>query len=389
MNEFTPDFSAAETISFEMGPSRPPSEAYSLLIRVTRGCPWHRCEFCSSHRTMKFGIRSVEEIKRDIKTAKEISEKIKESSWRLGYGDRVKEAAASVYGDPPNESFRNVALWLYAGGKTAFLQDADSLIMKTPQLVDVLKFLCETFPDLARITSYSRSKTAAGKTLEELKELHDAGLSRLHVGLESGCDEVLNFVQKGVTAAEHIESGKKVVESGISLCEYIMPGLGGRRWSGEHARQTVRVLNAIDPDFIRLRSLSMREDIPLYNKLRNGEFELQTDDEVIEEIRELVCGLEVTSYLASDHIENLLQDVDGQLPGEKEKMLGVIDRYLALPTEERRNFQLGRRMGYYTGLNDLSNNFQHKKMEQALTDIRNKGEDFNKIIFGLKRRFLV
>jgi len=338
---------------------------------------------------MKFGIRSVEEIKRDIKTAKEISEKIKESSWRLGYGDRVKEAAASVYGDPPNESFRNVALWLYSGGKTAFLQDADSLIMKTPQLVDVLKFLCETFPDLARITSYSRSKTAAGKTLEELKELHDAGLSRLHVGLESGCDEVLNFVQKGVTAAEHIESGKKVVESGISLCEYIMPGLGGRRWSGEHARQTAGVLNAIDPDFIRLRSLSMREDIPLYNKLRNGEFELQTDDEVIEEIRELVCELEVTSYLASDHIENLLQDVDGQLPGEKEKMLGVIDRYLALPTEERRNFQLGRRMGYYTGLNDLSNNFQHKKMEQALTDIRNKGEDFNKIIFGLKRRFLV
>jgi radical SAM superfamily enzyme YgiQ (UPF0313 family) len=261
--------------------------------------------------------------------------------------------------------------------------------MKTPQLLDVLKFLRETFPDLARVTSYSRSKTAARKTLDELKELHDAGLSRLHVGLESGCDEVLSFVQKGVTATEHIESGKKVVESGISLCEYVMPGLGGKRWSGEHARRTSRVLNAINPDFIRLRSLSMREDLPLYNKLQNGEFELQTDDEVIEEIRELICGLEVTSYLASDHIENLLQDVDGQLPGEKEKMLGVIDRYLALPTEERRNFQLGRRMGYYTGLNDLSNNFQHKKMERVLTDIRNKGKDFNKIIFGLKRRFLV
>lgn len=389
MRNITPDFFKVEPISFEMGPSRPPSEAYSLLIRVTRGCSWHRCEFCSSHRTMKFRIRPVEEIKRDIRTAKEIAEKIREISWKKGYGNKIKEAAASVYCDPPSEGFRNVALWLYAGGRTAFLQDADSLIMKTPQLVDVLKFLRETFPGLDRITSYSRSKTAAGKTPSELKELHDAGLSRLHVGLESGCDEVLNFVRKGVTAEEHIESGKKVVESGISLCEYIMPGLGGRRWSGEHVRQTVRVLNAINPDFIRLRSLSLREDLPLYNKLQNGEFELQTEDEIIEEIRELICGLEVTSYLASDHIENLLQDVEGQLPEAKEKMLSVIDGYQALPLKERQIFQLGRRMGRYTGLNDLSDTLQHKKIEQMLSDIKDRNEDFENIIFNLKRRFLV
>jgi biotin synthase-like enzyme len=378
-----------KSISYELGPSRPPSEARSLLIRATRGCPWHRCEFCSSHRTMKFELRSVEEIKKDIEAAKAITDKINEKSWKLGYGGRCKEIAASVYENPPNENFRNVALWLYFGGENAFLQDANSLIMKTPDLTEVLRFLKEKLPTISRVTSYARSKTASKKTLEELKELRDAGLSRLHIGLESGSDSVLDFVRKGVTADDHITGGQKIVESGISLCEYIMPGLGGKQKSKEHMVETARVLNEINPDFIRLRSLAIREDLPLYKRLISGEFQLQTDDEVVEEIGELIQRLEVTSEFRSDHIENLLQEVEGRLPEDKEKMLAVVSRYLALPVEERLNFQLGRRLGYYEGLDELKDPYKHERVERTLNDIKSRSQDFEQVIFSLKRRFLV
>ena len=377
------------SLTFEMGPSRPPSEAQSLMLRATRGCPWHRCEFCSSHRTTRLQIRSVEEIKKDIETVRIIADKIREMSWRKGYGGNIRQAAASVYENPLNNSFRIVALWLYFGGENVFLQDADSLIMRTPQLAEVLRFLRQTLPSVTRITTYGRSKTASRKTLDEMKELCAAGLTRLHVGLESGSDEVLSYVCKGVTAAEHIDGGRKVVESGISLCEYVMPGLGGRRWKAEHPRETARVLNEINPDFIRLRSLAIREDIPLYQKYEIGDFELLSDDEVVEEIGELIQGLEVTSYLASDHIENLLQEVDGQLPGDKERMLGFISRYLAIPPEERLNFRLGRRMGYYTDLNDFSNVHKRERTEQIIRGTRSRGEDIEEVIFNLKKRFLV
>jgi len=376
-------------LTFEMGPSRPPSEAQSLMLRATRGCPWHRCEFCSSHRTTRLQMRSVEEIKRDIETVRIIADKIREMSWRKGYGGNIRQIAASVYENPINDSFRIVALWLYFGGQNVFLQDADSLIMRTPQLAEVLRFLRQTLPSVTRVTTYGMSKTASRKTLDELKELYAAGLTRLHVGLESGSDEVLGYVQKGVTAAEHIDGGKKVVESGISLCEYVMPGLGGRRWRKAHVRETARVLNEINPDFIRLRSLAIREDIPLYRKYESGDFELLSDDEVVEEIGGLIQGLEVTSYLASDHIENLLQEVEGQLPRDKEKMLGFISRYLAMPPEERLNFRLGRRMGYYTDLDDFSNVHKRERIEQIIGGIRDRGEDIEEVIFNLKKRFLV
>ena len=119
--------------SFELGPIRPPSEAYSLLIRATRNCPWNRCKFCSTYKEKKFQLRPVEEIKQDIKAAKAIQDKIKELSWKSGYGGGVKEIAGMVLNNPPNEAYYNVALWLYAGGESAFLQDANCLIMRTSE----------------------------------------------------------------------------------------------------------------------------------------------------------------------------------------------------------------------------------------------------------------
>ncbi len=354
------------TYSFQLGPIRPPSEAYSLLIRATINCPWNRCKFCHTYKGEKFQLRSVEEIKQDIKTAKVIQDKIKELSWKSGYGGKVKEAAATVFNNPPNQAFYNVALWLYAGGESAFLQDANSLIMKTNELAEVIRFLKETLPSIKRITSYARSKTAARKKLEELTELHEAGLSRLHIGLESGYDPLLQYMDKGVTAAEHIKGGRKVVESGISLCEYVVLGLGGKEMWREHATQTAKVLSEIDPDFIRVRTLSINNRMPLYDEVENGNFIRATDEEILEEERLLIEHLDCHSNYVSDHVTNLLQEIEGKLPQDKEKMLASIDRFQSLPPQERTNFRVGRRVGIYSHLDNLYDSNKHQAVEQVI-----------------------
>ena len=376
--------------SFELGPIRPPSEAHSLLIRATKNCPWNRCQFCPVYKGQKFELRPVEDIIKDIEKAKAIADEIKELAWRMGYGNRLRDIAATVYnGYQNNASICNVALWLWASSESAFLQDANTLIMRTPDLVRVVSFLKQTFPELNRITSYARSKTAAKKSLEELKELKDAGLSRLHIGMESGSNLVLSYMEKGVTAEEHIIGGKKVKEAGISLCEYVMPGLGGRKMSSDHVTGTTAVLNEIDPDYIRLRTLHVREDMLLWSKVEAGDFELQTEDEVVEEIGKLIEKLEVNSRLKSDHILNLLPEIEGKFPESKQACLATIHRYLTLPSQERLNFKLGRRTGYYEKLDDLHNAYMHQKVDEAIQRIASEAPgNVDELVLRLKESFI-
>ncbi len=374
------------TESFELGPIRPPSEAFSLLIRVTRNCPWNRCKFCPIYKGDKFQLRTVEEVKQDIRTARVIHDRIGELARKSG-DKSLREVAAIVCSSPPNDAYRNVALWLYAGGKHVFLQDANTLIMKTPDLVEVIKYLKETFPGIDRITSYSRSKTAARKTLDELVELREAGLSRLHIGLESGYDPVLEFMDKGVTAADHIVGGRNVVASGISLCEYVMLGVGGSKMWREHALETARVLNEINPDFIRFRTLTIQSRMPLHNDVVSGAFARATDEEIIEEEKLFIENLDCHSYIVSDHMINLLQEVEGKLPEDKENMLAVIGRFQALPPDERANFKLGRRLGIYNRLDDLDDAYRHEEVGRVMGRI---GEDgaLDEVLFNLMERYI-
>ena len=375
--------------SFELGPIRPPSEAYSLLIRVTRNCPWNRCKFCHIYKGKKFELRSVEEIKQEISTIKAIQDKLKETSWKSGHGGRVEEVAGAVLNNPPNEAFFNVALWLYSGGTSAFLQDANSLIMRTNELAEIIRFLKQTLPSITRVTCYGRSKTAAKKKLEELIQLHQAGLSRLHIGLESGYDPVLQYMDKGVTAAEHIAGGRKIVESGISLCEYVVLGLGGKEMWREHAIETARVLNEIDPDFIRVRTLTIKQGMPLYDEVKNGNFIRATDEEIVEEEKLLIEHLDCHSYFVSDHITNLLQEIEGKLPQDKEKMLASIARFQSLSPEEKHNFMVGRRVGIYDQLDDLYNLHKHSTVEHAIQKLSNDGNQVDEeIIYTLMERFI-
>jgi histone acetyltransferase (RNA polymerase elongator complex component) len=385
---------------FEMGPIRPPSEAQSLLIRVTRNCPWNKCEFCHTYKEEQFSFRSVEEIKKDIDQVKAITDEIRQSSWRMGFAGGINQQVLRVlFGQAgrTNQAFQSVAGWLYFGGSQAFLQDANSLIAKTTDLVEILKYLKEKLPSIQRITSYARAKTLAKKSVEELKELRDAGLSRIHVGMESGYDPLLQYMKKGVTAEEQVLGGRNVVESGISLSEYVMPGLGGQRWWREHAVETARVLNQIDPDFIRLRSLYVRKDMPLFDKVEKGEFIRLTDHLVVSEIRLFIETLEgLHSTLVSDHILNLLEEVQGKLPDDKEKMIRVIDRYLALPSENRLRFRVGRRLGYYRNLDDLQDPDLRRRVVQIIEQVSlpdnpeepKREEDVERAIYGLMENYI-
>lgn len=377
----------------EQGPIRPPSEAYSLLLRVTRNCPWNRCEFCHTYQGQRFSLRSVEEVEKDVDTIREIVSAVTSLSRSQGLGGEITASLANSILQQPRqfpEAYRTVVLWLYTGGKNVFLQDANNLVHKTKDLVEILEYLKRTFPSVERITSYARAKTVSGKGIEELHDLRQAGLSRIHIGLETGHDPLLKFIQKGVTAEEQVDAGKKVKEAGISLSEYVVLGLGGKGMWREHAIDTAAVLNRINPDFIRVRTLKVLKTMALYRKIEAGEFVLQNDDEVVSEERLLVESLNgIGSTFASDHILNLLEEVEGKLPEEKRNMLAVIDRYLALPREERNRFRLGRRAGLYRSLNDLSDPEIRVQVDEILTRIEAEGrEPLEEIISRLMESFI-
>jgi 2-iminoacetate synthase ThiH len=366
----------ANNLSFELGPIRPPNEARSLLLRFTRNCPWNQCLFCPAYKKRKFSLRTVEEIKKDIQAARDIADDVKELSWRLGYsGEVTDEVISYIFARPQyNECYRMVAMWLYYGTGACFLQDADNLIMKTDDLVEALLFLKEKFPEITRITTYSRARTVVRKSVESLRRIREAGLDRVHIGLESGYDPVLKFMRKGVSAAQHIDAGRKLIEAGMELSEYVMPGLGGEKWWREHAIETAKVLNQINPHFIRLRSLRIPKRVPLYKKVESGEFVPLSDDMVVEEIKLFIEHLDgITSTITSDHIMNLLEEVEGKLPEDKEKMLNVIKKYQQLSPCDKLIYRVGRRGGTYRSTDDLKRDpITYSKIRSFVKEIKEK-----------------
>ena len=296
-------------MSYEQGVIRPPSEASSILVRVTRNCPWNQCIFCPAYKGTKFSKRSVEEVKGDI------------DNMALAYGAHSRSIT------------------------TAFLQDADSLILPTSDLLEILNYLKAKFPGVTRVTSYARANSMKRKTVEEYRQLKEAGLTRVHTGMESGSSRVLKLIQKGTSPEAMVEGGIRVKESGISLSEYIMPGVGGRALSEEHAVETAKLLNAIGPDFIRVRTFAMHPQSPMQRMVEEGTFVPMADDEIVGEIRLLVASLsEMHSYFScADFGLNLLMQVDGYLDEKKEMMLKELDRFLGLSKEQKQVYSLLRR----------------------------------------------
>jgi hypothetical protein len=344
-------------LQFEQGPIRPPNEAQSLLLRFTRNCPWNQCLFCPVYKGRTFSLRTVAEIRTDIEAARHIADEIRGVSQQMGSeGTVTDEVISTVLSHPAHSSsYRSVAVWMYYQTGACFLQDADNLIMRTDDLIEVLTFLRRTFPEIKRVTTYSRSRTVIRKPVDALKRIRAAGLDRVHIGLESGSDAVLKLMKKGVTADQHIEAGHRLIEAGMEVSEYVMPGLGGQALWREHAMETARVLNRINPHFIRLRSLRVPTQVPLHARLAEGSFRMLTDDMLAEEIRVFIENLDgITSTVASDHMMNLLEDVSGKLPGDKPKMLAAVNAYQSLPEPDRLVFRVGRRGGAFRSVRDLA-----------------------------------
>lgn len=376
---------------FEQGPIRPPSEAYSLLIRVTRNCPWNRCLFCPVYKGATFSVRPVDHVIRDIDTVHKYVEALRAQTDASGRFPHAAYAQLARATSPEERDALQAAYhWTVIGGmRSVFLQDANSLFARTKDLVAILNHLRERFPEIERITSYARTHTVAHKSEEELRDIAAAGLNRIHIGMESGADEVLAFMKKGVTKAQHIEAGRKVKRAGMELSEYIMPGLGGRRLSETHARESADALSQINPDFIRLRTLAIPMHTPLYAEYTAGRFDKCGDVECVREIRLFLSLLDgVTSAVASDHILNLLGEVEGQLPQDQSKMLAALDRFLALPPWEQTVFQVGRRMGVFATLDDLEQPERRARAETACRQYGITPENVDAVIDALMRQFI-
>jgi radical SAM superfamily enzyme YgiQ (UPF0313 family) len=379
-------------LEFEQGPIRPPSEAGSLLIRVTRNCPWNRCAFCTTYKGKKFSRRSLEEVKADIDAARSVVDEIREISWRIGEAGRLTQRTlANIFRDASlPDTFRSVALWMASGGDTVFLQDANSLMLSTDSLISILNHIRQTFPEVQRVTSYARAVTLKGKSTSEYERLKEAGLSRLHVGMESGSDRVLKMIDKGARSDQIVEGGKLAVQGGLSVCLYVIPGIGGVEFSEENALESARVINAINPDFIRFRSLYVRRGTPLMKMVDDGSFHSPDEDRMVREIRMLIENLDgITSSLVSDHILNLLEEVEGKMPEDKQRVLSIIDRYLNLPDEERLLFQLGRRGGAIRRLDELKEPSVRARLQEAKRQI--EGEVAGGVpdyIQAMKRQFI-
>jgi radical SAM superfamily enzyme YgiQ (UPF0313 family) len=281
---------------------RPPSEADSLLIQATVGCPHNKCTFCMIYKKgPPFRIRSVEEICEDIRIGRD------------KYGEYVR---------------------------TLFFPAGNTIIMPTEDLAAICRFASECFSRLERITVYGSSMYIAQKSVSELRILHRAGLRRIHVGLESGEDEILKRVKKGTTASEQIKAGKMVRDEGIELSEYVILGLGGTDLSISHAQATARVLNQIGPDFIRLRTLVPKINTLLLHQIKKGRFQLLSPHQVLRETRILIEQIECPAMLTSDHYTNYVT-LEGRLPDDRARLLRQIDEALTWDEAAFRPFFVG------------------------------------------------
>ena len=267
---------------------RPPSEAYSLIVQATIGCSHNKCTFCSMYKEDKFRIRPTEEIIEDLLLGRKHYKKI----------------------------------------KRVFLADGDALIIKTEELVKILQAIKNIFPECERVGIYGSPKSILLKTKEELDELRDLGLGIIYLGLESGSDKILKDIKKGVNSKEMIEAGKKIKDSNIKSSVTLISGIGGKENSIEHALESARVLNAMEPDYIGLLTLLLEEGTELYEEVKNGKFQILNPKEVLIETKNLVENLEIDNCIfRSNHASNYLS-LRGTLMEDKELILKQIEEGL-------------------------------------------------------------
>ena len=365
---------------FRIGPIRPPSEASSLLIQVTNGCTWNKCRFCQLYRHTKFKAYSADSIRADIDNIAYWADRVRKYerkgvsafAWDIEGINRELSMMTDV---DEQQCMYTVANWLVGGGENVFLQDGNSTALSSGRLTDVLIYLRQVFPQIKRITSYGRAENLSRSSAEEFAELKAAGLDRIHSGFESGSDEVLKRINKGVTQEQQIRAGQAVKAGGIELSIYFMPGVGGKDLSEDNAVGTADVINAVNPDFVRVRTAAIKPGTELYQDWQDGLYTLCSDDDKVREIRKVIELADdgIGTYLVSDHMINLLQDIEGYLVSDRDRMLARIDEYLSMPEDRRRVFQLLRRTLRAYDLGDMKR-LSEAELEQLSAEVMKETE---------------
>lgn len=266
---------------------RPPSEAYSLLLQATVGCSHNKCTFCGAYRQKKFKIKSLDQIKKDLHEA---------------------------------SSYENV--------DRVFLCDGDALIIPQPWLEEILKLININLPNIERIGTYANAKSILRKNVEELKKLKDLGLNIIYLGVETGNDELLQKIHKGVTYEQMVEAGRRVKEAGILLSVTVLLGLGGIEKSIEHAIDTAKILSEIDPEYVGALTLMLIPETELYEDYIAGRFVLPEQFGFIRELSLMIANSNFTNcYFTSNHASNYLP-IKAYLPREKVKITKMINSVL-------------------------------------------------------------
>lgn len=272
-------------IEYEPPVYRPPGEWRSFLVQATIGCSHNGCTFCGMYKGKKFRVRPLEDIIGDI-----------------------REAAA-----------------FYNQYEKVFLCDGDAIAMKTEDLLEILREIKQDFPHCRLISTYAGPKSTLSKTPEELKILHDAGLGRAYLGIETGMESLLKSTNKGVSRAQMLEAGLRLRNAGIDLWGIILIGLGGKPLSMENARETAKIVNEMQPNHLSAMNYTPVEGTKLGNQALRGEFQVLSAKESLMETAELIRNLDVSGmHFTSDHASNYLP-LKGTLNEEREQLLRLID----------------------------------------------------------------
>lgn len=277
---------------------RPPSEAYSLIVQITIGCSHNQCTFCSMYKDKKFRKRKTHEIIEDLKEARKNYTKV----------------------------------------RRIFLADGNALALKTEYLKEILVKIKELYPECERVGIYAAPKDILRKPIEDLKELNSLGLGIAYLGVESGSNEILKKIKKGVYSEEMIEAGKKIISSGIKLSVTLISGLGGKKKWKEHAVESAKVINKIDPHYLGLLTLLLDSQTEMYAEVKAGELELLSPKEVMEETKLLISNLDITNCVfRSNHASNYVP-LEGTLSNDKDKLLRQIEEALKEEYDYRDEF---------------------------------------------------
>ncbi len=268
---------------------RPPSEAASMLLQVTVGCSHNSCVYCDMYRDKKFRPKPLDVIRADIDEA-------------AALGPRFKRV---------------------------FLCDGDALILSTKKLLPILEAIAERLPWVERVGTYGDTRSVGRKSADELAALREAGLGIVYHGMESGDDEVLERIDKGGTRTQAIESAAKLRDAGILHSVMVLLGVGGVKLSEQHARNTAATLSQMDPPFVGALTTTIVPGTPLAAMERSGAFTLPSKFRMLEELREMVAGVELSGCrFSANHASNYLP-VRSTLPRDKAAVLDALDRVLA------------------------------------------------------------